>query len=236
MIPPRWGPRSDRGAAIGTEGRPRLIGMNPDRSDDPRLLAQRRLEGMVGRGELTLAEFSDRAAAIWSATCPAELDAALSDLPACDPALRPFDDPAGHPSVASGPATAVSYADDVSGRRSISVFGDLTRVGRWDLTRGFRGTAVLGDVFLDLREAVIDAPSTRIHVRSVLGDIRVLLPPGVTVAVGGSRILGGLKVDETHSVGGGGPHIDLVVDSLLGDVKVRYLPAGERVPTMWKWF
>ncbi|MBB1036893.1 DUF1707 domain-containing protein, partial [Dietzia natronolimnaea] len=48
---------------------------------DPRALAQQRLEAMVGRGELSLAEFSDRAARIWSATCPAELEVALSGLP-----------------------------------------------------------------------------------------------------------------------------------------------------------
>ena len=190
----------------------------------------------MGRGELTLAEFSDRAAAIWSATCPAELDAALSGLPVNDPALRPFDDPVGHPPVARGPVTAVTYADDVDGRSLFKVFGDLTRVGRWDLTRGFRGTVVLGDILLDLREAVVDAPRTRIRVRSVLGDTRVLLPPGVTVTVGGSQILGDLKVDDTHYIGGGGPHIDLVADSLMGDVKVRYLPMGEKIPTMWKWF
>ena len=59
--------------------------MNPEQDNDPRALAQRRLEAMVGRGELSLAEFSDRAAKIWAATCPAELDVALSGLPAGEP-------------------------------------------------------------------------------------------------------------------------------------------------------
>lgn len=46
-------------------------------SQDPRAVAQQRLEAMVGRGELSLSEFSDRAAKIWAATCPAELDLSL---------------------------------------------------------------------------------------------------------------------------------------------------------------
>ncbi|MBM7229218.1 DUF1707 domain-containing protein, partial [Dietzia cinnamea] len=64
--------------------------MDPEQDNDPRALAQRRLEAMVGRGELSLAEFSDRAAQIWAATCPAELEVALSGLPAgSDPAAPP---------------------------------------------------------------------------------------------------------------------------------------------------
>lgn len=209
--------------------------------DDPRLLAQRRLEAMVGRGELSLAEFGEHAAAIWSATCPAELDVVMASLPdRADPRHRPFDEPAGAgdpvPAPSPGPRPAVTYAGD--GDRPVRVIlGDrLTREGRWDLTRGFRCEAWLTDVFLDLREAVVDAPRTRVEVKAYGGDVGVLLPPGVTVTLGGSQFLADVRVDDTEFIGGGGPHIDLDATCVLGGVKVRYLPPGQPVPKLWKWF
>src|SRR5690554_2007785 len=122
--------------------------MNPEQDNDPRTLAQRRLEAMVGRGELSLAEFSDRAAKIWAATCPAELDVALSGLPADRPGPAQQSRP-----PATRPGSAITV--DESQKRT-SVFDTLKREGRWMLPDDYRLTSWLGEIYLDVREAVVD--------------------------------------------------------------------------------
>ncbi|NLD85294.1 MAG: DUF1707 domain-containing protein [Actinomycetales bacterium] len=215
-------------------------------SQDPRAVAQQRLEAMVGRGQLSLSEFSDRAAKIWAATCPAELDVALSGLPpealapgspapagagpgysAASPGQRGAQPPAHRP----GSAITV----DESEKRT-SVFDTLKREGRWNLPDGYKLTSWMGDIFLDAREAVVDRPRTRVHLDLWGANARILLPPGVSVTVTGKRTLSELKVDEGKYEVSGGPHLDLEINGFMSNAKIKVLAAGEKIPKAWKWF
>lgn len=197
---------------------------------DPRALAQQRLEAMVGRGELSLAEFSDRAARIWSATCPAELEVALSGLPT------------GHgagptPPSAQPPATRPTGAITVDeSRKKTSVFDTLKREGRWSLPDDYRLTSWMGEIYLDAREAVVDRPRTHIQLDLWAANAKILLPPGVSVAVTGNRTWSELKIDEGRYDIRGGPHLDFEINGFMAGVKIKILAAGERIPKTWKWF
>lgn len=202
-------------------------------SGDPRALAQQRLEMMVGRGELSLSEFSDRAARIWAATTPAELEVALRGLPDTGLAAAP-----GAPSpqtpvpdVRSGGAITV----DESERRT-SVFDTLKREGRWQLPDDYRLTSWFGEIYLDAREAVVDRPRTRLQLDVWGATAKILLPPGVSVSVTGNRTLSDLKIDEGSYDVRGGPHLDMHINGFMATVKIKILAAGERIPKTWKWF
>ncbi len=186
---------------------------------DPRELAQRRLEAMVGRGELSLSEFSARAAKIWAATCPAELDVALSGLPAQPPATRP------------GSAITVD-----EGQKRVSVFDTLKREGRWMLPDDYRLTSWVGEIYLDAREAVVDRPRTHLQLDLWAATGKILLPPGVSVAITGNRAMSELKIDEGKYQISGGPHLDIEINGFMATAKIKILAAGEKIPKTWKWF
>ncbi|MGN0100524.1 MAG: DUF1707 domain-containing protein [Dietzia sp.] len=208
--------------------------MDAEHDNDPRTLAQRRLEAMVGRGELSLSEFSDRAAKIWAATCPAELEVALSGLPAdtgAPPATPPATRHAAPPAARPGTAIVV----DESQKRT-SVFDTLKREGRWMLPDDYRLTSWMGDIFLDAREAVVDRPRTRLQLDLWAANARVLLPPGVSVTITGNRTMTDLKIDEGRYEVRGGPHLDIEINGFMGTAKIKILAAGEKVPSTWKWF
>lgn len=202
---------------------------------DPRTIAQRRLEQMVGRGELSLAEFSDRAAKIWAATCPAELDVALSGLP------TELTSPGGMQSPATSggqrPATKPSSAITVDeSQKKTSVFDTLKREGRWLLPDDYRLTSWMGEIYLDAREAVVDRPRTRVQLDLWGANAKILLPPGVSVSVTGNRTWSELKIDEGKYEIRGGPHLDFEINGFMAGVKIKILGAGEKIPKTWKWF
>lgn len=215
--------------------------MTPEHDNDPRALAQRRLEAMVGRGELSLAEFSDRAAKIWAATCPAELEVALSGLPGGQhdhPTGRPAQYPGPHPASHPGPpATRPGGAITVDeGQKRTSVFDTIKREGRWMLPDDYRLTSWFGDIFLDAREAVVDRPRTRLQVDLWGANAKILLPPGVSVAITGNRTMCELKIDEGRYDVHGGPHLDIEINGFMAGAKIKILAAGEKIPKAWKWF
>ena len=205
---------------------------------DPRTLAQQHLEAMVGRGELSLSEFSDRAAKIWAATCPAELDVALSGLPT--PEQSPAHSPATDLRVGAGaPSPAIRSGQAITvdeGQKQTSVFDTLKRGGRWLLPDDYKLTSWFGDIFLDAREAVVDRPRTRVQLDLWCANAKILLPPGVSVAITGSRHMSELKIDEGKYEIRGGPHLNLEINGFMAGAKVKILAAGEKIPKAWKWF
>ncbi|KZO58148.1 MULTISPECIES: DUF1707 SHOCT-like domain-containing protein [Dietzia] len=206
--------------------------MDPEQDNDPRALAQRRLEAMVGRGELSLAEFSDRAAQIWAATCPAELEVALSGLPAgSDPAAPPAAHRPGPPAPRPGAAIVVD-----EGQKTTSIFDTLKREGRWMLPDDYRLTSWMGEIYLDAREAVVDRPRTHLQLDLWAANARVLLPPGVSVTITGNRTMTDLKIDEGRYEVHGGPHLDIEINGFMANAKIKILAAGEKIPKTWKWF
>ncbi len=191
---------------------------------------------MVGRGELSLSEFSDRAAKIWAATCPAELDVALSGLPAepASPATgapRHADAGAQPPAVRPGAAITVDES-----QKKTSVFDTLKREGRWLLPDDYRLTSWMGEIYLDAREAVVDRPRTHVQLDLWAASAKILLPPGVSVSITGNRTMSDLKIDEGKYEIRGGPHLDLEINGFMATAKIKILAAGEKIPKAWKWF
>ena len=59
-----------------------------------------------------------------------------------------------------------------------------------------RGKRPGGVQWIDAREAVVDRPRTRVQLDLWGANAKILLPPGVSVAVTGNRTWSELKVDE----------------------------------------
>ena len=86
----------------------------------------------------------------------------------------------------------VSNARSTSG--VVSFLSSNEREGRWELPRHFRALAVLGNVELDLRDAVIGIGVSLIEAVAVMGNIEITIPPDVAVESDGDSLLGSFVV------------------------------------------
>jgi hypothetical protein len=76
----------------------------------------------------------------------------------------------------------------------VSFLSSTEREGRWELPRHFRALAVLGNVELDLRDAVIGLGVSVIEAVAVMGNIEITVPPDVAVESDGDSLLGSFVV------------------------------------------
>lgn len=195
--------------AHGEIGHRRPAGGEPSRriADRDREHAAELLQRACGEGRLTLEEFSERVGAVWAAETAGELAAATSGI--------------AQPLV--GTAT--------SSGTHVVLLGDQKRVGRWRLPRRLRLFGLLGDWELDLRGAVLDAEAFTdgvVDIRhfSLMGDLKVIVPEGVEVELGGFDLLGDRSLELAPvPLRPGAPRIRLRCYGLMGDVEVRSAPA-----------
>lgn len=111
----------------------------------------------------------------------------MSDFKAVDQRLS---SPAEtHSNQAAYPAAPGTARDGL-----VSFLSSNEREGRWELPRQFRALAVLGNIELDLRDAVIGIGVSVIEAVAVMGNIEITVPPDVTVESDGDSLLGSFVV------------------------------------------
>lgn len=131
------------------------------------------------RDQLTLDDFEGRLERIKQAPNPATLEAIVADLQE--------DDPYPGPLTASSPAPArVSAAADAPVApaeflRITSVFASTKRAGSWTVPLEIQALVVLGELTLDLRDAVFDSDVLDIDVSATLGSFTLIVPAGTQV-------------------------------------------------------
>lgn len=134
--------------------------------------AEETLRAAVVEGRITLDEFGDRIANVFTATSRQELAALTADVPAVPP-----------PSVSAKASTWI-----------FGILGGDDRAGRWKLARKCWVINIMGGTDLDLRAATISGPVTEITVISIMGGSDITVPEGVEVEPGGFALLGGNDV------------------------------------------
>lgn len=174
-------------------------------SDADREAVADQLREACGQGRLTYEELGERVEAGYSARTLGELEVLVADLPGAVPGSAPLAEPG-------------------SGDRSymVAVLGDSKRTGRWRVEGPITAVAVLGDCRIDLRSAVIPTRTVRIDAVAVLGDVLVLVPPGVDVELTGVALLGDkvLRLDPADRTVPGLLTVRVHATAVLGDVKV----------------
>jgi hypothetical protein len=169
-------------------------------SDAEREATMERLREAAGAGRLTLEELADRIEAAGEARTRADLAALTGDLPG---------------------QHGRSFAHDTAPGRVKSVFGDVCREGEWLVPVRSRWRSVFGDVVLDLRRAHVPGTDIEIEVRSLFGDVDVLVPDGVVVEVRSRVVFGDLHQDAGQAAPFGAPRVVLTGRAVFGDVRVR---------------
>lgn len=126
------------------------------------------LSAAAADGRLTLAEHGERAGRAHAARTLGELAELTADLAL--PSAQPI---------------------RVDGRRAVSgVLSRERRAGRWVVPASFPVAAVLGEVTLDLRDAVLQSRRTVVYATVIAGHLELIVPEGVAVVVSGRSVLG----------------------------------------------
>lgn len=163
---------------------------------------------------LTMDELERRLELVYKATTPAELAALTADLPAFPSPLSPSALPAG------GRALGVHA---IMSTRIRALLGNVERGGLMTIPAYLEVRATLGNVELDLREAHFGA-ITEIAIRSVLGNVEIILPSGVRVENDGRAILGSFTCDVSPGampMVGTSPIVRFTGRAVLGNVEIR---------------
>lgn len=165
----------------------------------------------LAEGRLTAEEHSDRLDTLYAVKTVGELEVLVRDLPA----------PGG---VHAAPAYAApSTAPGGPAETIVAVCSSSARKGRWRPGAHTRAISVMGDINIDLTEAVFEQQVTEINVTCVLGNVEVLVPENVTLRGYGSGVLGNFEV-RGEGRGETDPQAPVVIVrgfALLGNIEAR---------------
>jgi len=97
------------------------------------------------------------------------------------------------------------------------------------LSPGSSWSSLFGNITLDLREAQVAAPETVIDVRSVFGNVDLLVPEGINVVVEARSTFGQVQQDAGDDATPGAPRVIVRGGSTFGRVRIRNKRLHERL-------
>ncbi|MYT21089.1 DUF1707 domain-containing protein [Streptomyces sp. SID7760] len=175
------------------------------------------LADALAEGRLTADEHSERLDSLYAVKTVGELEVLVRDLPAPG-------GPAAAPAYGLNPAPAHATGQATVSETVVAVCSSSTRKGRWRPGAHTRVVCVLGDVTIDLTEAVFEQQVTEIDVTSVLGNVEVTVPENVTLRGYGSGVLGNFEVHGEGRAESTDPSAPVVIIrgfALLGNIEAR---------------
>ena len=173
------------------------------------------LREAAGEGRLDIDELEERLEETYRAKTYADLEPITRDLPV-----------AGQMPPAAAPAAAVPvvYGRGDASDSASAFLSNVQRKGVWMVPQHLSVNAVLGDADIDLREAHYAAREVVINATSILGSVKVTVPPHVHVIVEGNGILGDFKEPSAkvpEVLSSDSPVVRVRGVAVLGDVTVR---------------
>ncbi|WP_245627512.1 DUF1707 SHOCT-like domain-containing protein [Actinomadura oligospora] len=191
-------------------------------SDADRDKVADRLREALADGRITAEEHAERIDVVYKAKTYADLEPVLADLPggtgasatsAASPVGASAQPPAAPPRTEPGTAVAI--------------LSEVKRGGRWLVEAETNANVVLGKITLDLRQAVLSQREVTINCACVLGEVEIIVPPGVRVANSASAVLGQTEVPFDDPEAPDAPTVRITGFALLGQIEVRRRAVGE---------
>jgi hypothetical protein len=179
---------------------------------------------------LTTGELESRFERANQAASSQDLRTVLEGLPALGPMVA-APDPLYR---VSAPATALGGSGlPAHERRYVAFFAEVKKEGAWTAAPLIRARALFGSVHLDFREAMIPPEGLVIDVDVMLGDCKILLPPGLGAEVDCSAVMGSVN-DKAQRALPGAPVILVRGSTFMGEITVQTkLPKKERMES-WR--
>ncbi|WP_030202274.1 DUF1707 domain-containing protein [Streptomyces sp. NRRL S-87] len=170
------------------------------------------LADALAEGRLTAEEHAERLDSLYALKTVGELETLVRDLPGAH---------RNRPAPLPAPEAAPAYAAPGEADTVVAVCSSAVRKGRWRPRARTQVVSVMGDVEIDLSEAVFEQQVVELRVVSVLGNIEIKVPENVTLRSHGGGILGAFEVVTTEAPDPGAPVVILRGFSLLGNVEAK---------------
>jgi hypothetical protein len=184
-----------------------------------RVSARERLGDGYANDLLDADELDRRLDALEHAATASEIAVLVDDLAA----------PIAVQDVPGADCVALVPIDTVALTGSIrAIFAETKRAGPWTPARSTAVAAVFASVRLDLREAQLAAGVTAFEVNVVVGELEVIVPPGLAVDVECNALFG--EIDQDESLAGaptGAARIRITGRVWFGSVTIREQLVGE---------
>jgi hypothetical protein len=192
-------------------------------SDADRERVAQVLHKAMADGRLTVSELDERLAGLYRARTFGELVPFTQDLPDA-PTPMPM-----LPAVAPGGQVAPVVGGSGTSTVAVAIMSQSTRRGDWVMPVHFQATAVMGEVKLDLREAAFEAGECTITATAIMGAVKVIVPPDLTVRIDGIGFMGEFERGADGPGAPGSPVLRINGLALMGAVEVRRKPRrGDR--------
>lgn len=179
--------------------------------EDAREHAIRVLSDGYAYDALTEDEFEWRLGQLSLANSPAEVQALIADLPASGAA----------PTVPAYGGSAYAGEPMPVKDRIRGIMSDVRRDGLWRVPQRLRVSAVMSNIRLDLRQAVIP-PGCVIEVRAIMASVSIIVPPGLPVEFDISPFMGTARNDSSRVPAAfGAPVVRVTGSAVMAEVRVR---------------
>ncbi|QXJ20533.1 DUF1707 and DUF2154 domain-containing protein [Actinomadura graeca] len=189
-------------------------------SDAEREAVVERLRIASVEGRLTFEELTERTEAAYAAVTHGDLERITRDLPGM-----------GAPGANPAPLQVK--------RKFSAIMGDCKEriVGRID--ERLEVVSVMGDVELDLRGAQVPTGEVTVHATAVMGDIKIIVPDGVSVRLSGRAVMGERRVAVREPRPGAPvPVVHVNANAVMGDIKIvddeHHAPLRGAIASWWK--
>ncbi len=171
------------------------------------------LSAHFAHDRLTIDELDRRLERAYAATSLAELDALTADLPNHGGLPAPF---------GAAPLPA-EYEEPEESGRIVAILSETRRGGLWAVPRRLEVRAMMSNLTLDLRSALLAPGVTEIAVRAVMASVQIILPPGVRVLDRVRAFMAGVTDDSYGALSDDPsvPAIRLTGRAVMAEVKVK---------------
>ncbi len=175
---------------------------------------------------LSTQELEARFEHAYKAGTSAELRALVAGLPALP--------------VEAGPPTPL-YGMVPSGRaepeekRHLVIMSNVRKKGQWTPARRNKVTCVMGAAKFDLREALILHGETHFELSVLMGEVELIVPPGLRVECDGFALMG--EFDDAHGEGLASPDapvIRVTGSVVMGAARIKTRLPGESALEAWR--
>ncbi|EWM15756.1 DUF1707 domain-containing protein [Kutzneria sp. 744] len=185
-------------------------------SDADRERVAQVLHKAMADGRLTVSELDERLAGLYKAKTFGELVPFTRDLP---------DAPVPMPLVpAVGGQLSPMVGGSATSTASMAIMSQTVRSGDWVVPAHYTASAFMGEVKLDLRDAGFEAAECTITATAIMGAIRIIVPPDLTVRIDGIGFMGEFKRAADGPGVPGSPVLRITGLALMAEVSVKRRP------------
>lgn len=118
-------------------------------------------------------------------------------------------------------------------KRYVAIFSEVRKEGQWVPAARIAARVIFGNVVFDFREAILPPEGVELDVDVMLGEVKVLLPPGVGAEVDCTAVMGSVN-DKSHRALPGAPVVRVRGGAVLGSITVvTKIPKADRMES-WR--